>query len=82
MRPTTLIIVGIYAILTIPYTTAYNSDLFECRSFEKDGLLKQCEIRKGNCMFWVCFVLYIDVFGVSMRFCIRLGIYGHIEKYV
>ena len=33
-------------------------------------------------MLLVCFVIYIDVLSVSMRFNIRFCIYEHIQNYV
>ena len=39
--------------------------------------LEKCEIRKCMVVVLVCFVLYIDVLSVSMRFSIRFCIYEH-----
>ena len=41
----------------------------------------KCESRKCSLVFLVCFVLYINVLGVVMRFGVRFCIYEHVQKY-
>ena len=54
---------------------------FQCQIFRRE-IWGKCEPRKQNFVCSVCFVLYIDVLSVSIRFSIRFCIYEHIQKYV
>ena len=50
--------------------------------FGKLWTFEKCKNLKCDLVFWVCFVLYIDILSVSMRFNIRFCIYEHVSKYL
>ena len=82
MWPTKIVIVELHKKVIVPYNSTYESFFFlECLVFVK-SIFGKCRNRKCNLVFWVCYVLYIDVLSASMGSSIRFCIYEHILNYI